>query len=111
VSNQVITSDLDNISVSVQAATSISISTVTLTNAGTEYSYNFASNLKGFEIKSRNRAELKCAFNSGDIASLIYVTIPKDTQWESAVDLNLSSETIYFVSDTNSTLVEIVEYT
>ena len=109
-SNQFITSRFSG-SVTIDAATSISTTTLAIASAGTETSHVFSANLKAFEIKARDNAELKASFVMGDIASGDYVTIPKYTTWASQTQLNLASSTIYFESDKASTTVEIVEYT
>lgn len=110
-SNQFITSSLDGISVSIEQATTITARTLTINTANTETSHSFLANVKGFEIKSRQRAELKFSFTSGDIALGTYVTIPRDTEWSTGVAMKIASGTIYLTSDTNNTTVEIVEYT
>lgn len=83
------------------------ITNLPMATAGNEYSHALQDNVKQIIIKSRNRANVKIAFVSGETASN-YITLWKGCDLV-FTSLDLTGKVLYFNSDVNSTVMEIVE--
>lgn len=88
-------------------ATDWAVANITLVTSGTEYSYAVPNGTKQLIISSRTQAKLRLARNPGDTA-IVYKTIWPGGSF-TLTDLSFTGQTLYFQSDKNSTIVEIVE--
>lgn len=78
---------------------------VSATTAGTEYSQNLGANCLKYILRSRNKGKVQLSFASGGD----YITIPKYANIEDS-GLSVSALTLYFKSDVNNDIIEIISY-
>lgn len=83
------------------------ISNPVLATAGTEYPFALQDNVKQITISARGRAKVLIAFVAGETATN-YMTLDKG-QTRIFTSLDLTGKYLYFNSNLNSTVMEIVE--
>lgn len=79
---------------------------VTLTLAGTEYSYRIPNNVKSITVQSRTAADFKIAFRSGE-SSTNYFTVKSGTAWYE-IDIDYVNGTLYMQSANAGQVIEIL---
>ena len=75
--------------------------------ANTEFSQALSDNTKSLIIRSRDRAKIQLAFNSGE-SGTDFISIPKGASLE-LNNLDFISKTLYMQVDQASVTVEILE--
>lgn len=83
---------------------------ITLTLVDTEYSQALPANCKGIEFWSRNGYAFRFAFTTGKVATPTepYFVVPVNSGYSSPPNLNLSSKTLYFGTDSAGDVIELI---
>ena len=81
---------------------------VSIPTANTEVSQLLSSDVKQFTIKVRGSARLQLAFNSGE-SGTTFITVPTNANYTASA-LNFSG-TLYFQTNKDTQIVEILEWT
>lgn len=83
------------------------VTNLTLTTAGTEYSYTIPEMTSKIQVKARTAVALQVSFTSSQ-SGTAYFTIPANqTYWDDDIR---SSVTLYIQSGTNGTVAEILTW-
>lgn len=88
--------------------TTATIYNVSATTAGTEYSQALPANCKYFLLRARTPAKIQLAYTSG-ATNTTYVTIPPYASFDDKQ--YYTTQTVYFQTNQNNTIIEIVAYT
>lgn len=96
-------------SVSIVGATTATIYNVNCAVAGNEYFQILANGTVRFSVRSRKNGKLQISFTSGE-TGINFFTIPAGCVW--AEDgLSLTGRTLYFQSNIDNDVVEILQWT
>lgn len=87
--------------------TTTTIFNVSIINGGVEVSQALPANTKKFIIRSRNKGQIRLAYNSGG-TSTAWLTIPVGSSYED--EEYYVSQTLYFQSTKSGDIIEIVAY-
>lgn len=77
--------------------------------AGTEYSQALPNNTAQFVLRARNNAKLQLSYAPGNSSTLFLTLLPGNIYQVEGV--KLTSKTIYFTSNKDNTIVEILAWT